>query len=271
MIDAHDIEHWRRWIGRSERRTEILDAESLHRYAAAIGEELDVERKPPSLAHWAFFLPVAPASGIGEDGHPHRGGFLPPISLSRRMFASSSMRFGAGLRLGHPATRHAAIADVRHKRGQSGDLVLVDVEYRIVQGQTECVFERQSIVFREGGDRTAPVAPVEQSLAAADRLWEPGPIDLFRFSAVTFNAHRIHYDLPYTTEVELYPGLVVHGPLTAAKLFGYAGAPLHGFSFRAMAPLFVSQPIRLSPGETAGEYRAIRCDGTVAMTASVER
>lgn len=277
MIDtvtSEDIAYWRTWIGKTETRTEILEAESLRRYAAAILEDLDIERRLPSLAHWAFFLPVVSASAIGEDGHPHRGGFLPPITLARRMFASSNIHFGAGLRVGHAAVRRSTITDVKHRSGRSGDLVLVDVEHRITQDGAECILERQSIVFREDGGRTEPIEPIDQPVDAADQLWEPGPVDLFRFSAATFNSHRIHYDLPYTTEVEGYPGLIVHGPFTAARLCGYAardGRPLKRFSFRATAPLFALQRIRLTAGEQADEYRAIRCDGAVAMSAVVER
>ncbi|MFV3126799.1 FAS1-like dehydratase domain-containing protein [Niveispirillum sp. KHB5.9] len=271
-VDPTELEQWRGWIGRSEARTETLDAEALRRYAAALGEDLDVERRQPSLAHWAFFLPVVAADRIGPDGHPMRGGFLPPVSLSRRMFGAAAMEFGDALVLGKAATLTATIADVRHKPGRSGDLVFVEVDREIAQDGVVKVRERQTIVYRPAG---VPVAPIEETrlrVGEVDRVWRPGPVELFRFSAVTFNSHRIHYDLPYAMDEEGYPGLVVHGPFTAARLYGLAaeqaGAPLRRFGFRAAAPLFANQPILLSPGAEPGFVQAVRCDGTVAMTAT---
>ena len=271
-LDPKDLETWRTWIGKVEIRDEVLDPESLRRFAAAVGADLDVERARPSLAHWAFFLPVAPGSELGPDGHPKRGGFLPPVTLPRRMFASSDMTFGAALRLGQAARMTSTIADVRRRSGKSGDLVFVEIERVITQGAQTCVSERQTVVYRGEGGRTPAVEPVEQTPAEGDLLWTPGTVDLFRFSAVTFNSHRIHYDQPYTTEVEGYPGLVVHGPFTATKLHAFAQvrakAPLKSFAFRAVAPLFVGQPIRLTGGEGAGEVRALRCDGATSMSAT---
>lgn len=271
-VQTHELDHWRGWIGRSESRTETLDAEALRRYAAALGEDLAVEQRQPPLAHWAFFLPVAAADRLGPDGHPLRGGFLPPVSLARRMFAAASMEFGDALILGRPATLTAIIADVRHKPGRSGDLVFVEVDREIAQDGAIKVRERQTIVYRPAGDRVAPIEEVRLPITEADRVWRPGPVELFRFSAVTFNSHRIHYDLPYAREEEGYPDLVVHGPFTATRLCGLAaeqaGVPLRSFGFRAAAPLFAGQPILLSPGAEPGFVQAIRCDGTIAMTAT---
>jgi 3-methylfumaryl-CoA hydratase len=260
------IDDWKRWIGKTETRTEVLDPGSLSRFAAAIGEDIDVERTQPSLAHWAFFLPVTATEGIGEDGHPKRGGFLPPVTLPRRMFAAADMTFSGALTLGARATRTSAITDVALKSGKSGDLVLVLVEHRITQDGAEKVVERQTIVYRDAGAPTPPVIasdPAQQG----DVTWTPNTVDLFRFSAATSNSHRIHYDLPYATAEEGYPGLVVHGPFTAARLFGHArrkGA-LSAFSFRAMAPMFCGQPIMLRHATDGVE--AARCDGAIAMQA----
>ncbi|PZU65732.1 MAG: hypothetical protein DI554_06985, partial [Sphingobium sp.] len=126
-LSPSDIAHWQTWAGRTESRTEMLDREALRRFAAAIGEPLDVETVQPSLAHWAFFLPVAAADQIGPDGHPKRGGFLPPISLPRRMFAAAEMQFHAPLMLDWEATRTSTVLDIAHKSGRSGELVLVKV------------------------------------------------------------------------------------------------------------------------------------------------
>jgi 3-methylfumaryl-CoA hydratase len=269
-LDPAAIAHWQTWIGRTETRTELLELESLRRYAAALGESLDVETVPPSLGHWAFFLPVAAPDQLGPDGHPKRGGFLPPVTLPRRMFAAADMSFPARLLPGRVATRTSRIADVTHKAGRSGDLILVDVEHEIAQFGQVRVHERQTIVYREASAPVPPVIPTGQAQAADVDTWLPGTVDLFRFSAVTFNSHRIHYDAPYATGEEGYPRLVVHGPFTAARLFHLAarqGDTIRQFSFRGLAPLFVDQPVALVRGED-GNVAAIRCDGVTAMTAT---
>ncbi|MCR6644635.1 MAG: MaoC family dehydratase N-terminal domain-containing protein [Terricaulis sp.] len=266
-----DVAHWRTWIGRKETRTEALDPEAARRFAAAIGEDLDVEAAPPSLMHWAFFLPVPTADGIGPDGHSKRGGFQPPITLARRMFAAAEMQFLAPLRLGQEAQCDAVIADVKHRAGKSGDLIFVEVDRKITQDGAEKVRERQTIVYRDAGEPAAPIEDKAIAPAAGEEGWRPSTVDLFRFSAATFNSHRIHYDLPYAQEEEFYPGLVVHGPFIAAKLFGYArrcaGKPLSAFSFRALAPAFAGPALRLAPGEGGRGVAALRADGAVAMRA----
>ncbi len=270
-LDAGQVATWQSWVGRSETRSEILCAESLRRFAAALGEPLDVERVAPSLAHWAFFLPVVAPEELGPDGHPRRGGFLPPITLPRRMFAAADMLFHGPLQLGAPATRTSRIDAVTHKAGRSGDLLLVEIVHDIVQHGAPRVTERQTIVYRDAGAPTAPVVAVDVPAVPDDICWQPRSVDLFRFSAVTFNSHRIHYDLPYATHEEGYPGLVVHGPFTAARLFALAartGTPRR-FAFRALAPLFVDQPVRLRPGDAPGSFVALRCDGVAAMQATV--
>ncbi len=290
-ISDSDLDHWRQWIGRRQSVTERIEPVLLDRYAAAIGEPRDGAKggelpsgELPSLAHWAFFLAAVPPGDIGADGHPKRGGFLPPITLERRMFAASDLRFHRPLREGKEATRHAEILSLTHKVGRkSGDLLLLDVGYAIEQGGDLCIEERQTIVYRGGGpgvqSATPPVEDRQRPAPAGAELWTPGPVELFRFSAVTFNSHRIHYDLPYATEAEGYPGLVVHGPFTAARLHGLArrlAGPLGRFSFRAEAPLFAGQPVWLvadaesgeaESGEAERQVVARRADGAVAMTA----
>lgn len=270
-LDQGLIETWRGWIGREERRREVLDPEALRRFAAAVGAGLEVEQDQPPLAHWAFFLPVFPDSEIGPDGHPKRGGFLPPVTLPRRMFASSSMTFGAPLGLGAEAEMVSTILDVKHRSGRTGDLVFVEVERVISQDAGVCVREQQTIVYRGAGEATAALVPLAQDLGPDDEAWRPDTVRLFRFSAVTFNSHRIHYDQPYARGEEGYPDLVVHGPFTAAKLHAYAmrrlGRSLTRFSFRAVAPIFVDQPVRLTGDPATGAFQAIRCDGAQAMAA----
>ncbi len=270
-IAPDEIESWRGHLGRSESRRQKLDIEVLRRFAAAQGADLDVERQAPPLAHWAFFLETVGPEAIGPDGHPRRGGLLPPVRLPRRMFASAVMTFSEPLTLDAEAELTVTVADVRHRSGRTGDLVFVEVDRRIVQAGRDRLTERQTIVYRSLGEATAAVIPTDLPPHRNAEVWTPGPVDLMRFSAVTFNAHRIHYDFPYATQEEGYPGLVVHGPFTAARLFAISGdpggRPIRRFEFRAMAPLFASQPIYLAPGGEPGETQAIRCDGAVAMAA----
>ncbi|GAD51164.1 hypothetical protein NT2_24_00090, partial [Caenibius tardaugens NBRC 16725] len=153
-LDPAVVAEWQRWTGRSESTNEVLDPGALRRFAAVIGEDTDVERHWPSLGHWGCFLPVVRAEEVGFDGHPLRGGFLPPVTLPRRMFATAEMHFAAPLRVGEPATRRAMIRDIRHRMGESGALLLIDVEYVITQAGVDCVMERQTIVYRGENGRT---------------------------------------------------------------------------------------------------------------------
>lgn len=270
-IDDAQVAEWSGWIGRSERSVETLHRECMRRYAAASGGDLDVEAGQPSLGHWAYFLPTVSAAGIDADGHPKRGGFLPPVTLPRRMFAAGSFDFQQPLLLDVEAELVATIRDVKHRAGKSGELVLIELDRVLSQQGAVRITERQTIVYREAGAPTPAVPDAGLVAGPDDEQWLPGPVDLFRFSAVTFNSHRIHYDLPYATGEEGYPGLVVHGPLTATRLHRYAtrrlGRAPARFEFRAVAPLFCGQPVLLRPGEIKDEIVAVRCDGTTAMIA----
>ncbi|WP_022957334.1 hypothetical protein [Spongiibacter tropicus] len=279
-IDPKEFEHWQSWVGKTERHEESLSIATLRRFAAATDANLDVEQQLPALAHWAFFLPLAGSRNIGPDGHPKRGGFVPPVSLPRRMFAAANMQFEAPLLLERPAALTATITNLKHRSGKSGELVLMDVEREVTQDGKRCVLEQQTIVFRDDGAPQPAIVPSATDAQPNEVLWTPNRVDLFRFSAVTFNSHRIHYDKPYAVNEEGYPDLVVHGPFTAVKLFAYAqqqlGAPLTQFNFRATAPLFVEQTVRLCHGgprpdvaEGCHEFKALRCDGSTAMSAIV--
>jgi 3-methylfumaryl-CoA hydratase len=260
------------WIGRTRTQAAVLDPEIARRYAAAIGAALDVEAAFPPLGHWAYFNDAVGPEQIGPDGHPKRGLFMPPAPLPRRMFASAALSFEAPLALGEAAELTSTVADIRRRSGRTGELVLVDVAKRLTQGGAVKLTDNQTIVFREAGEATPPVP--DTSGAGAGELWAPNVVDLFRFSAATYNSHRIHYDRSYAQGEEGHPDLVVHGPFTASKLFDLAtrtaGAPLQRFSFRAMAPLFVGQPVRLRAGDEANTVVAVRCDGAVSMSATFE-
>jgi 3-methylfumaryl-CoA hydratase len=237
-----------------------------------MGVSLEVETHFPPLGHWAYFNDAAPPADLGSDGHPKRGRFLPPVELPRRMFASATFAFEAPLALGQPARLDQAIADVRQRSGRSGALVLVDVERRLSQAGALKLTEAQTIVYREAGAATPPV--LDTGAGGEGESWRPNTVGLFRYSAATYNGHRIHYDQSYVREEEGYPDLVVHGPFTAAKLCDLAtriaGAPLKAFSFRALAPLFVNQPVRLRAGDEPNTVIAVRCDGQTAVAASFE-
>ena len=272
-IGTDEVANWRSYIGRSEIRTQYLDPEPLRRFAAAVGSTLEVERQMPPLGHWAYFLETVPTYALGEDGHPQRGlGLLPSVALPRRMFAATSIRFIAPLLLGQEAQMTLTVADVKHKIGSSGDLIFVDVERVVSQAGTDRIRELQTIVYRGATQRIEAVEPKTAS-DVPQCLWTPTPTELFRFSAVTFNAHRIHYDLHYAQTEEGYPGLVVHGPLIAAKLYGIAISQLQGtvhrFDFRGQAPLFASQEVRFYTHERGSLIDAVRCDGIVAASARV--
>jgi 3-methylfumaryl-CoA hydratase len=260
------------WIGRTRTDTAVLDPELARRYAAAMGLSLDVETTFPALGHWAYFNDAVAPSELGADGHPKRGRFLPPVELPRRMFASATFAFAAPVALGEPAQLDQTIADVRQRSGRTGALVLVDIERRLSQGGALKLTETQTIVYREAGEPTPAVA--DTGAGGEGELWRPGTVDLFRYSAATYNGHRIHYDQTYVRNEEGYPDLVVHGPFTAARLCDLAartaGAPLTAFSFRALAPLFVNQPVRLRHGEEPNSVIAVRCDGQTAVTATFE-
>jgi len=270
-IAETDIARWREAIGQSEIRRQRLDPEFARRYAAAIGVDLDVERSFPPLGHWAYFLDAISPAAIGADGHPKRGGgVMPDVSLPRRMFAGGALDFHAPLTLGRDAELTLTIADVRHRAGRSGELVFVDVDRVIAQDGETRITERQTIVYRDPGDRLPPIVPAEAPTVSGQDIWTPTSVDLFRFSAVTFNSHRIHYDLPYAIEREGYPGLVVHGPFTAAKLFAQAQTrgPICHFTFQAKAPIFEGQSVHLSRSDQENKVEAIRCDGAIAMSAT---
>src|SRR6185295_18675265 len=204
------------------------------------------------LWHWLYFLPIYRISKSGPDGHPTRGEFLPPVPLPRRMWAGSRFEFHRPLRVGSSMSRVSQIGDVTGKEGRSGPLVFVTVRHTISDGEGVALTEEHDIVYRENarpGDSPPPpqLAPVN---AEWSREINPDPVLLFRYSALTFNSHRIHYDRRYVTEVEGYQGLVVHGPLIATLLIdllrrNLLHATVARFAFRAMRPLFDIAPFQV--------------------------
>ena len=233
------------WIGRTETREDTIAAAPLVALSALLDRDdpkpRDGDPAPP-LAHWLYFLPVYRQSEAGPDGHAIKGSFLPPIDLPRRMWAGSRLEFVRPLRVGTAAKRTSTIKEVTEKDGRSGKLVFVTVRHEVRDDGGLVLSDEHDIVFR--GETALAAPPVA---APTGEKWrreiKPDPVLLFRFSAVTFNSHRIHYDHPYVTKVEGYPGLVVHGPLTATLLVDLLrrsapGVILKSFTFRAMRPLY---------------------------------
>lgn len=276
MTNAFDA-----WVGRKEERTERVAPSAV----ASLAATLDMEVSPPVGQplppgwQWLFFNPVVRRTGLGADGHPQRGGFLPPIELPRRMWAGSRVRYLADLLVDATATRRSLILKVENKVGKRGSLWFVTVEHTISCGGKSCIVEEQDIVYR---DATPPstVPAVKPEVYDGQAKWSnevfPDTTLLFRYSALTFNGHRIHYDQAYARDEEGYPGLVVHGPLTATLLQQFAlehggGRSLASFDFRGVSPLFVGRPFKLE-GREAEEggltLWARGPDGELAMSAS---
>jgi 3-methylfumaryl-CoA hydratase len=277
-----DIERLRTWIGKSETRTDTATAVPVAALAATLDLDNDLPQAGdalPPLWHWLYFLPLFAQSEIGPDGHPKRGGFLPPVPLPRRMWAGGRLEFLRPLRIGEMLVRMSEIADVSHKQGRSGELVFVLAKHAISDAHGIALTEEHDIVYRDAA-KPGDAAPQPQP-APADHAWtreiHADPVLLFRYSALTFNGHRIHYDRKYVTEVEGYPGLVVHGPLIATLLMDLLARNLPGkivrkFSFRAMKPLFDLTPFAVcgkSEGNTV-QLWAKDVDGHLAMDATAE-
>jgi 3-methylfumaryl-CoA hydratase len=293
IVELSDIEALQGWVGRAHTVDDLAAPGPL----AGLASLLDHETPPwtpgelPPLAHWLYFLPRARQSLLDADGHAKRGDFLPPVPLPRRMWAGSRVRFLEPIPLGDSISRRSTIASVTAKSGRSGPMVFVTVKHEVMVGATTAVVEEQDIVYRApatANNASAPAnAPAMASAPAAaapapprsqtTRSFIPDPIKLFRFSALTFNAHRIHYDRDYARDVEGYPGLVVHGPLVATLLMDHylrqaRGLKLNAFTFRAERPLFDTAPfdLCLADSDAGADLWASAANGTVAFTASVE-
>ncbi|WP_338426308.1 FAS1-like dehydratase domain-containing protein [Sphingopyxis kveilinensis] len=251
------MEDYSTWVGRSETREDVASAAPLASLAALLDHDVSpwAPGMVPPLGHWLYFLPTARQSAIGEDGHPRRDahGLLPPVPLSRRMWAGSRIDFLAPVPLGAALARVTTIDAIKPKRGASGDLLFVTLCHEISADGAPAIREEQDIVFRGAAGAApvpgaAPAAVVTPEPADAVRSITPDPVLLFRYSALTFNAHRIHYDRDYARDVEGYAGLVVHGPLIATLLMDHAlraGLSPRHFAFRAEAPLIDGAPFDL--------------------------
>jgi 3-methylfumaryl-CoA hydratase len=279
-----DIEELRRWVGHTETRSDVITLAPVAALSATLDRDDPAPKAGdalPPLWHWLYFLPMYRRSEIGPDGHPLRGGFLPPVPLPRRMWAGSRLSFARPLRLGESVTRHSIVSEVNLKQGRSGPLVFVVARHTVSNAQGEAIGEEHDIVYRDfppahpGAGDAAP----QPKAAPADHAWireiRPDDVLLFRYSALTFNGHRIHYDRRYVTEVEGYPGLVVHGPLIATLLMDLLRRSLPtvtvaSFAFRAVQPLFDLAPFFVCGQQDGNTVRlwAKDSDGALAMDAT---
>lgn len=279
---------WNDWIGREEVRHDRIDEAAAARWLATLDRAAPADGSMPQGFHWCLCLPDAPTANLGADGHPLRdeapGSFLPPIPLPRRMWAASKVEFLGPLHVGQQVARTSRIAAISEKQGGSGRLVFVDVAHETSADGALCVRETQSLVFREPASTGASPAPppgdgcFDPSDWDAHRLLMPSEALLFRYSALTFNSHRIHYDLPYATREEGYRGLVVHGPLTATLLLDLAQRQfgdnaLARFAFRGLSPAICGDDLHLAHRGrgSAIELGAFASDGRQIMAASATR
>jgi 3-methylfumaryl-CoA hydratase len=274
-----DLDHLRTWIGRSRSDEDLVSSRHARLMTATVdyyaGDRVrDGERLPP-LWHWIYFLEARPGSELGRDGHPARGGFLPPVPLSNRMWAGGRVSFIAPLRIGSTVRKESSVLKVEHKRGRSGDLVFVTVLHQVYSPLgDELIREEHDIVYRDAApagaraDAPPPLPPAQFTRAIA-----PDSTMLFRYSALTFNGHRIHYDADYCRDVEGYRNIVVHGPLTATLLAGYAeevsGKHVLEFSYRALATAVLGDAITLRAAilDDGVSLHAALGDGTACMQA----
>jgi len=279
---TENLENLRQWVGRKEHREDVIHSWPITALAATLDQpDIAVERgKPiPDGWHWLFFLEAKPASELGVDGHPKRGGFLPPVPLPRRMWAGGRVEFMRPVPIGEAIARDSEILSVEPKSGRSGNLVFVTVRHTVSVKGEPAIVEEQDIVYREAvkaGDAPPPGKPAPESAAWQQQV-VPNPVLLFRFSALTFNGHRIHYDLDYAKNDEHYPALVVHGPLQTILLLNLCRTNrrnklLRKLDYRAMSPIFHTNSFTVNGNpDPAGEKVQLwtaGSNGQTAMTAT---
>lgn len=273
MSAGRDLSHLREWIGRTETVEDAVTPRLMREYAAMMDHAAPQEMAPLAI-HWCLAPPAANTATLGPDGHPARGGFLPPVPLPRRMWAGGSLVLGDRLRLGDAVRRRSKITDVTVKEGRSGTLCFVTVTHEILSPRGLAIAEAQNIVYRDAAAPASPARPARQP--APDWVEEKtaSPVLLFRFSALTYNGHRIHYDRSYAMGEENYPGLIVHGPLQATWLLEFAAkikdkAPTN-FRFRGVQPLFDFMAFKLCALAQEGDLKlwVETADGVTTMEAA---
>ncbi len=276
-----EFDQLRQWVGRKETATDTITAWPVAALSATLDRN-DPEPKPgdvlPPGWHWLYFLETKTASELGPDGHPKRGGFLPPVPLPRRMWAGGRIEFLRPLHIGDTVRRDSEIISVEAKHGRSGDLVFVTVRHTVSANSEAAVREEHDIVYREAAKpgEPAPAGKPEPAYATWQRSLVGDPVLLFRYSALIFNGHRIHYDLDYVRDEEHYPGLIVHGPLQTTLLLDlcrrHEPRPVKRLDYRALQPVFHTERFSVNgnpgaDGATADLWTA-NAAGIYAMTAT---
>lgn len=259
-----DLGHLRTWIGKKETRHDMAAAWPMAALAATL-DRRDPSPQPgdaiPQSGHWLYFLETAPNADLSHDGHPKRGGFLPPVPLPRRMWAGGRIDFRQPVRVGEKISRESEVISVTAKSGQSGELVFVTVRHTVTSGTTVAIVEEHDIVYRDAArpGEAAPAGKAAPQSAAWQRTVETNEAVLFRYSALIFNAHRIHYDIDYCRSIEGYPGLIVHGPLQTTLLLDLCRRseprPVRTLDYRAMHPLFHQEKFTVN-GQPAADGRS---------------
>ena len=282
-MNANENNEYQQWLGKTEHAEDTIASQPAAALAATLDKlEFDARiGQPLPLAwHWIYFHSLAPASGLGVEGHQRLGGFLPPIPLPRRMWAGSRLKFHHPILIGDHLQRHSTIADITLKQGRSGPLAFVKVQHGYHRDGICVLDEEHDIVYREAinpNDKSAKKAPPIPAPTTSEwtKTIHPEPILLFRYSALIFNAHRIHYDRSYCKDVEGYPGLVVHGPLIATLLLDLITTsqpkPVSSFNFRALAPVFDTEDFSVSGCSTKDsnhELWAVNAQGELCMQAT---
>jgi 3-methylfumaryl-CoA hydratase len=280
---TQELEKLKEWIGRTESDIDYVTVPAVHRLAATL-DRADAMPKMgaplPEGWHQILFPRVVRQSQIGADGHPERGDFLPPVPLPRRMFAGKRTTFHESLRVGDEVRRESVIKEVTTKQGRTGQMVFVTVKTELSTARGLAITEEQDLVYREAAPGGTPPQPAQPAPGKAvwSRVVTPDPVMLFRYSALTFNGHRIHYDQPYVTQVEGYPGLVMNGGLTTLLVFelarSHASTPIRYISSRNVRALFANQPITIA-GEPSADNKTAKLwaqnpEGALALTAEAE-
>jgi 3-methylfumaryl-CoA hydratase len=275
-MSSVDLTHLRQWIGKPHIDRDVLSSRHARLMAATLGlpqTGLTSGKRLPPLWHWLYFLEGLPASELGGDGHPARGGFLPPVPLPNRMWAGGTLAFRASVPLDSDVEKRSSVVSVEHKQGRSGELVFVTVLHEILHGGEVVISEHHDIVYKEATLSAARSAPGETLVAQRSKNFLPTSTTLFRYSALTFNGHRIHYDADYCREVEGYSNLVIHGPLNATLLAAFAeevsGKPLKHFRYRGLQPSILGNELTLNAAHD-GEGLVVWVslpDGSVSMRA----
>ena len=271
------------WIGKSKDQSDSMAPEQLQRFEAMMDRdpsEVQAGTTLPPCAHWIYFTPMERQSDIADDGHAKKGSFLPPVDLPKRMWAGGKIQFKKPLKTGIPADKKSTIVKIEEKEGTSGKLCFVTVRHQISASGAVAVDEEQQIVYREASEEGAH--PIRTKPMDIDFDWKKSRVltsaELFRYSALTFNGHKIHYDFPYTTDQEGYPNLIVHGPLLLTLLLNAFksksdGKVIEEVDYKSVGPIYLGEELTITSKDvdnTKVEMRVLGPDNKIAMMARVK-